>query len=389
VTGRTTFYALFAVTLLGLLSIGATLPVLPQYVKGPIGSSDLAVGVVVGAYALTGIACRPIAGSIADARGRKPVVIAGAVITAVASALYFLPFGVPGLIVARLILGAGEGVVYTASSAWVIDTTDPARRGRVIGLYGLAIWGGLSLGPPIGDLLHREIGYGAVWAFAAAAPLLAALIAARIPEAPLHREGAVRSGISRLLAPEALGPGLAMTLATLGYAALAGFIVLHLDARGIDHGATIFTAFALTVVTARVLLGWLPDRFGGMRCAFGAGLLEAAGLTTIALAQSLPIAALGAVAVGGAFSLIFPSLVLLVMDRVPGDRRGIAMGTFTACFDLGVGIGGPIAGAAAALGGYGPSFAVAALAAVAASMLALTVGRRGAAARLSGSPAGA
>ena len=28
-----------------------------------------------------------------------------------------------------------------------------------------------------------------------------------------------------------------MTLATLGYAALAGFIVLHLDDRGIDHGA--------------------------------------------------------------------------------------------------------------------------------------------------------
>ena len=151
-----------------------------------------------------------------------------------------------------------------------------------------------------------------------------------------------------------------MTLATLGYAALAGFIVLHLDDRGIEHGSTIFTAFALTVVTARVFFGWLPDRFGGMRCAIGAGLLEAVGLVVIALAQSLPVAALGAIAVGGAFSLIFPSLVLLVMDRVPSDRRGIAMGTFTACFDLGVGVGAPIAGAAAALGGYGSSFAVAA-----------------------------
>ncbi len=113
-----------------------------------------------------------------------------------------------------------------------------------------------------------------------------------------------------------------------------------------------------------------------MRCAIGAGLLEAVGLVVIALAQTLPVAALGAIAVGGAFSLIFPSLVLLVMDRVPSDRRGIAMGTFTACFDLGVGLGAPIAGAAAALGGYGSSFAVAAVAAVAASTLALIVGRR-------------
>jgi len=376
---RATFSALFAVTLLVLLSIGATLPVLPQYVKGPVGSTDLAVGIVVGAYALTGLACRPIAGSIADQVGRRPVVVAGALVTVVASLLYFLPFGVAGLIVARLILGAGEGVVYTASSAWVVDITDPARRGRIIGLYGLAIWGGLSFGPPIGDLLHRELGYDAVWAFAAAAPLAAAAIASRIPErspAPTTATEQRPSRRTRLYAPEAVGPGLAMTLATLGYAALAGFIVLHLDARGIDHGPTIFTAFALTVVTARVFFGWLPDRFGGMRCAIGAGLLEAVGLTVIALAQSLPAAAAGAIAVGGAFSLIFPSLVLLVMDRVPSDRRGIAMGTFTACFDLGVGIGAPIAGAAAALGGYGWSFAVAAAAAVGASALALIVGRR-------------
>ncbi|MCB0876979.1 MAG: MFS transporter [Solirubrobacterales bacterium] len=370
-----TFAALFAVTLLVLLSIGATLPVLPQYVKGPVGSTDLAVGVVTGAYAITGLAFRPLAGSFADQRGRRPVVIAGTIVTVVASLLYFLPFGVVGLVVARLILGAGEGVVYTASSAWVVDITDPRRRGRIIGLYGLAIWGGLSFGPPIGDALHRAVGYGAVWAFAAAAPLVAAAIAVRIPEPPRPAVVAAPTR-NRLFAREALGPGLAMTMATLGYAALAGFIVLHLDARGIDHGASIFTAFALTVVAARVLFGWLPDRFGGVRCAIGAGLLEAAGLLTIALADDLAVALAGAIAVGGAFSLIFPSLVLLVMDRVPPQRRGIAMGTFTACFDLGVGIGAPIAGAAAALGGYGSSFVVAALAAAGASALALTVGRR-------------
>jgi MFS family permease len=379
---RTTFAALFAVTLLVLLSIGATLPVLPQYVKGPIGSTDIAVGIVTGAYAITGLACRPLAGSIADARGRRPVVITGAIVTVVASLLYFLPLGVAGLIVARLILGAGEGVVYTASSAWVVDITDPGRRGRIIGLYGLAIWGGLSFGPPIGDFLLRAVGYEAVWAFAAAAPLLAAIVAARIPEPPRPDPDPGETHRTRLFAPEALGPGLAMTMATLGYAALAGFIVLHLDDRGIDHGASIFTAFALTVVAARVLFGWLPDRFGGVRCAVGAGLLEAAGLIVIALAGSLATALIGAIAVGAAFSLIFPSLVLLVMDRVPQRRRGIAMGTFTACFDLGVGLGAPIAAAAAALGGYGFSFAAAALAAVGASVLATLVGRRRSAAGL-------
>lgn len=371
-----TFAALFAVTLLMLLSIGATLPILPQYVKGPIGSSDLAVGIVTGAYALTGLACRPLAGTVADVRGRKPVVIAGAIITVVASLLYFAPLGVAGLIVARLILGAGEGVVYTASSAWVVDISDPARRGRIIGLYGLAIWGGLSLGPPIGDLLHRAAGYEAVWGLAAAAPLLAAIVAARIPAPSRPEPDPGATPRARLFAPEALAPGLTMALTTFGFAALAGFIVLHLDARGIEHGATIFTAFAITVVAARILLGWMPDRFGGARCALGAGLIEAVGLALIALATSIETAVAGAIAVGAAFSLMFPSLVLVVMERVAPQRRGVAMGTFTACFDVGVGIGAPIAGAAAALGGYGSSFLVAAAAALGAGAAAARLGRR-------------
>jgi hypothetical protein len=59
------FAGIFVVTMLGLLAVGATLPVLPRYVKGPIGSTDLAVGVVSGAFAVTGLAFRPLAGRLA------------------------------------------------------------------------------------------------------------------------------------------------------------------------------------------------------------------------------------------------------------------------------------------------------------------------------------
>ena len=79
---------------------------------------------------------------------------------------------------------------------------------------------------------------------------------------------------------------------------------------------------------------------------------------------------------GAAFSTIFPSLALLVINRVSDDRRGVAMGTFTACFDVGVGLGAPLAGAAAALGGYELSFLVASGGALAAMSLALVLGRR-------------
>ncbi len=374
---RAAFGGIFVVTGLGLLSVGMTLPVLPRYVEGPLGGGELEIGIVTGAFAITGLACRPIAGHLADRRGRKRIVIGGALSIAVAGVLYFVPAGVPGLIVARLFLGAGEGAVYTAGSAWIVDLAPPERRGRIIGYYGLAIWGGLALGPPIGELILQTTSFEMVWAFAAAAPLIGALIALRIPE--VFRPRADHQFERSFLAHEALRPGLGLALAIVGYATMAAFIVLHLDQREIGHGAAVFTAFAAMVVVMRVLGGWLPDRFGPIRCAVGAGLIEAAGLLAIATAQSLPAALLGAMAMGAGFSLLFPSLALLVVNRVPAERRGVAMGTFTAFFDVGVGLGSPLAGAAAALGGYSAAFALAAGCALGTVTVALSLRRASAA----------
>ncbi len=368
---RTAFLGIFVVTGLGLLAVGATLPVLPRYVKGPIDGSDFDVGIVTGAFAVTGLACRPIAGRLADQRGRRMVVVWGAVATAIAGVLYFVPAGVPGLIVARLFLGAGEGAVYTAGAAWIVDMTPPERRGRIIGLYGLAIWGGLALGPPIGELILQASDYELVWVFAAAAPLLGALLALRIPENFVPHPGQEED--RRWISREALRPGLGLSLAIVGYAAMAAFVVLHLDERGVGHGATVFTAFAASVVGMRVIGGWLPDRYGSIPCVIGAATVEAAGLLLIAAAHSMPVAVIGAVAMGSGFSLLFPSLALLVVNRVPEERRGVAMGTFTAFFDLGMGIGSPIVGAAAAIGGYEAAFVLAAACALAAIAVALSL----------------
>lgn len=366
------FAGLFIVTNLGLLAVGATLPVLPHYVKDELGGSDLEVGIVSGAFALTGIVCRPIAGNAADTRGRKPTVVAGAILAAIAGCLYFVPAGIPGLIIARLFLGAGEGTVFTAGSAWNVDLAPPERRGRMIGLYGIAIWTGLTLGPPIGVQLQDIGGFGLVWAFAAGAPLLGAAIATRLPETePSGSERARGPFISR----EALGPGGTFALSVVGFAAAAAFLVLSLDDRGIGAGATVFSVLAGTVVATRLVAGGLPDRIGAARCALGAALVEAVGLVLLGAAESLAVALVGAVAMGAAFSLLFPSLSLIAVDRVAPERRGAAMGTFTASFDLGMLAGSPAVGAAAALAGYSAAFYLAAAAALACAALSLAMSR--------------
>ncbi|HEY8810024.1 MAG TPA: MFS transporter, partial [Solirubrobacterales bacterium] len=113
------FAGVFAVTFSGLVAVGAVLPVLPRYVHGPLDGGNIAVGVVIGSYAITGLLLRPLAGRLADRRGRKPAVLLGSILVSIAGFLYLLPFGVVGLIGARLVLGAGEGTVFTAGSAWI------------------------------------------------------------------------------------------------------------------------------------------------------------------------------------------------------------------------------------------------------------------------------
>jgi MFS family permease len=351
------FAGVFAVTFCGLLAVGAVLPVLPRYVHGPLDGGNIAVGVVVGAYAATGLLLRPLAGRLADHRGRRPTVLLGSILVAVSGLLYLVPLGIPGLILARLLLGAGEGTVFTAGSAWIVDLAPAERRGRVIGLYGLAVWSALSIGPLIGELLLHASGYTLVWIFAAVVPLLGALIATRLPD-PFHP--LPKGEHHPLIAREAVLPGTALALASIGYAAIAAFVVLHLDQRGVGHGAAVFGAFATMVVLTRLIGGDLPDRVGPGRVATVAAAIEALGLATIAVASNLPVALAGALAMGAAFSLLYPSLSLIVVSRIPDTRRGAALGTFTAFFDAGVGIGAPLAGLAAALTSYEGAFLLAA-----------------------------
>ncbi|MGH2924635.1 MAG: MFS transporter [Solirubrobacterales bacterium] len=371
------FAGIFVVTLLSLMAVGSVLPVLPRFVKGPLDSGNVAVGVVVGAFAFTGIGARPIAGRLADSRGRRPTVIVGTLLAALAGLLYLVPAGLPGLIFARLVLGMGEGTVFTAGSAWIVDLAPPGRRGRVIGLYGLAVWSGLSIGPSVGELLYHASGFHLVWTFAACAPLVGALIALRIPD-PFRPSPQGARG--PLIARESIRPGSALSLASVGYAAMAAFIVLHLKAHGDPHGAIAFTVFAATVVLTRLIAGDLPDRVGPLRCAAGAAAVESLGLATIALSTSLSTAILGAAAMGTAFSLLYPSLSLVVVNRVPEARRGAALGTFTGFFDLGVGLGAPLAGVAAALGGYSAAFWLASGCALGTLAVALALRRAAAAA---------
>src|SRR3954465_10797550 len=88
----------------------------------------------------------------------------------------------------------------------------PQRRGRILGLYGLAFWGGLSVGPLLGELLLHAFSYESVWITAAVLPLLGAAIATQVPDPFQPR---AQAEPHPLIAPEAVRPGLGGGLASV------------------------------------------------------------------------------------------------------------------------------------------------------------------------------
>ncbi|MEU4833435.1 MFS transporter [Streptosporangium sp. NPDC023615] len=393
----------------GYLGLTSAIPVLPGFVRERFGAGDLAVGLVVTATALTALLVRPVSGHLADTYGHRRVMQAGALLVAVGGLLYFPPLGLGGLVAVRLLLGVGEAALFTAGAVWVVSLAPHERRGQLIGLYGVSMWGGISAGTLLGAVL-LDLGYGAVWGFNAAAALLGLLLIVSVPEAsraarpvaepqlaepaptePRAAEPALTEPAAapvtgppdrgrpgrwqRLLPRPALLPGLALALAAAGYAGVAAFVVLHLQARGTGSGVVALSVFSAVYAGTRLVIGHLPDRLGARRVATWSGAGEAVGLLIIALAPNLPVAVIGSVVMGVGFSLLHPSLALMVMDRTDPSRQGAALGAYTSFWDLGLSVWGPLLGVVAAGLGYPAVFVAGACCAAAAVAVALSVRR--------------
>ena len=127
----------------------------------------------------------------------------------------------------------------------------------------------------------------------------------------------------------------------------------HADALRAASPPNLTSPFAVSLIVAHVACGHLPDRLGGARVALVCALAEVAGLAMIGLAPGRVLAAVGAALAGFGYSLVYRGLGVEAVRRAPPESRGLAMGAFTACLDLALGIASPALGLIAGGAGLG------------------------------------
>lgn len=375
-----------AIVFFGFLAIGLPLTALPLHAHGALGLGAVMVGVVIGLQSVATLLTRRHAGVMSDTRGPKRAVVSGLLIAALAGGAYALSTLVPAglglavLLMGRVALGLGESLLITGALSWAIGRVGPQNAGKVMAWNGIAMYGALALGAPVGGtLLTVSVpfvsgvgGFTLVAGATALAPLVGLLVAVSVP--PAAPAAGVRMPFTAVMG-KILRPGLGLGLSSVGFTMLAAFAPLLFAARGWDGAGLALTAFGAAYIVTRLAAGGLPDRLGGRPVAIGSLVIELVGQLVVATAATPDQAVWGAAITGLGFSLVFPSLGVEAVKRVPPQNRGVALGAYVAFFDLAIALAAPGGGALAGLWGYDAVF-LAGAAAAALSMLLIATDRR-------------
>lgn len=152
------------------IGIGIVFPIMPDLMDrvgaGDTGQGALWGGLLMAAYSGALFLCGPIVGSISDAVGRRPILIAALVMLALDYVIMALADSFWLLLLGRTLAGLA-GATYITATAYIADISEPEKKAANFGLIGAAFGIGFVLGPAVGGLA-AEISIAAPFWIAAA-----------------------------------------------------------------------------------------------------------------------------------------------------------------------------------------------------------------------------
>lgn len=138
--------------LINVMGLGLVIPVLPKLIETLAGGVEAGArlnGLFFAVYAVMQFAFGPILGMLSDRYGRRPVLLASLVGTAVDYLIAALTQSIWVLFAARVIAGA-LGASLSTANAYIADISRPEERARNFGLIGATFGMGFVLGPVLG-----------------------------------------------------------------------------------------------------------------------------------------------------------------------------------------------------------------------------------------------
>ncbi len=182
----------------GWATFGVRMATVPLFAVAALGAGPGSAGWALAVFAGGNAAALTFSGRLADSLGRKPLMIAGLLVTGTATAAIGFTHDLPWFLLASAVAGIGSGLLGPAQQAAIADVIGNKRSGgRVLAVFQMVADTGAIIGPVVAGLLADQLGYP--WAFGVTGGVLIAAAAGWL----LARETFQRPAPSA--APPALG----------------------------------------------------------------------------------------------------------------------------------------------------------------------------------------
>lgn len=332
---------ILATLMIDAIGIGIVFPIMPDLMVR-VGADSTAEGALLGgimmsAYAATMFLFGPIVGSLSDAYGRRPILIAALatltidyVIMALAETYWLLLLG-------RILAGMA-GATYITATAYISDISKPEERGAAFGMIGAAFGIGFVLGPALGGISASWHLSAPFWIAAGLSALNVAFGLFVLPESlkPQNRRRFGRRDLNPfgILAGAFRVPGLAIPLICIFVFEFANMVYPTLwafwgrEVFGWDAFTIGITLAGYGILIAGVQAGVLPQltkRLGDYQALVIATVASIIGMVGFGFAGAiwavvvlLPIAALSDMAP--------PLMTAFAANRVGEDQQGLVQG---------------------------------------------------------------
>jgi DHA1 family multidrug resistance protein-like MFS transporter len=341
-------------------------PLLPLFAH-QLGASPSVIGLVVGASTVTGIFVKMPAGALSDILGRRPLLLAGALVFALMPFTYLGASTLAVLIGLRVVHGCATAIFGPVASATVSELSPVAQRGAWLGTFATAQGAGQAIGPVLAGYLIATGRFDFAFIVAGVVGLAVPFIVGPwSPYLPAHdtpaRWPAFKTGILEVLRHRLiLVTSVAHAAQFVLNGALSGFLPLYgRDVVGLTTPQLgwLFAGQTVTTLAIRPIIGSMSDRVG-RRGVIAAGLTVCSiAVWALSITTNSGILVASVMTYAGGVATTTAATSAFITDVSRRAHYGAAHGVFGTIYDIGDAAGPIGAGLLVAAVGYGPMFRI-------------------------------
>lgn len=346
----------------------------PFYIE-KLGGSEAIAGLAATLFSLIAVVCRPFIGWMLNNGKRKAILFMGIVGMALMPLGYMMISVIFLAFIVRMVHGAALACSNTTSSTIATDIIPKKRFAEGMGMFGMSTALATACAPALGLFLMNQMGFKMLFLIATGSIIITFILflMIKVPKISVKK---TPLSFKQLIDKDALPASTIVLIFLLTFGALENFIAKFASENGLPSGGIFFIILACMLFLTRTTVGKIADKKGEGIFVYTCNVSMFSSFLLMALVPNTVTFLIAAVLAGYGFGGIEPALQSMAVHIAPPERRGSANSTFLCAYDIGIGIGGGIAGYLIYALGYRQMFAILSIANIVSVILYVVWGRK-------------